>query len=387
MAEETVIDVQRHAGQEVPSAPIPAPKTGDTFEVVENVVKALPIPGTTVTTALNYGMSLWGRTAKIICSLPDDNKRNYFLKVLSLGDLGRTMLEGEFESLKAIHSVSPTFAPEPYAWGHYGKPEMETYFLLTEFRDIGEQPPDPIRFTARLAELHRNSVSPTGKFGFPITTCVATLPQVVEWEDSWAVLYRKQMQDLIRQDAEKNGYWPESKIVCDLITSIVIPRLLEPLQSEGRSIKPCLMVGDLWDENTATDMNTGEPFVFDAGSMYVSEPEEEWDARNLLYSLRYNLSPAIFIPGCNLRQVVFEDMTELCKKFCPKELHDAQKAHQEQISRTENNRENGAEEEEEEEEEEKNGEMRGYLSMSDDDRERLREDMPTAAVTAEPSQS
>lgn len=145
---------------------------------------------------------------------------------------------------------------------------METYFLLTEFRDIGEQPPDPIRFTARLAELHRNSVSPTGKFGFPITTCVATLPQVVEWEDSWAVLYRKQMQDLIRQDAEKNGYWPESKIVCDLITSIVIPRLLEPLQSEGRSIKPCLMVGDLWDENTATDMNTGEPFVFDAGSMY-----------------------------------------------------------------------------------------------------------------------
>ena len=76
------------------------------------------------------------------------------------------------------------------------------------------------------------------------------------------------MQDLIRQDLEKNGYWPEFKIVCDLITSIVIHRLLEPLQSESGSIKPCLMVGDLWDENTATDMSTGEPFVFDAGSMY-----------------------------------------------------------------------------------------------------------------------
>ena len=76
------------------------------------------------------------------------------------------------------------------------------------------------------------------------------------------------MQDLIRQDVEKNGYWPEFKIVCDLVVSIVIPRLLEPLQSDGRSIKPCLMVGDLWDENTATDMSTGEPFVFDAGSMY-----------------------------------------------------------------------------------------------------------------------
>ena len=76
------------------------------------------------------------------------------------------------------------------------------------------------------------------------------------------------MEDLIRQDVEKNGYWPAFEIVCDLTTSVVIPRLLEPLQSEGRSIKPCLMVGDLWDENTATDMNTGEPFVFDAGSMY-----------------------------------------------------------------------------------------------------------------------
>ena len=76
------------------------------------------------------------------------------------------------------------------------------------------------------------------------------------------------MEDLIRQDIEKNGLWPEFRIVCDLTTSIVIPRLLEPLQSEGGSIKPCLMVGDIWDENTATDMNTGELFVFDAGSMY-----------------------------------------------------------------------------------------------------------------------
>ena len=34
----------------------------------------------------------------------------------------------------------------------------------------------------------------------------------------------------------------------------------------------------------------------------VSEPKEEWDARNLLYSLRYDLAAAIIIPGCNLHQ-------------------------------------------------------------------------------------
>jgi hypothetical protein len=34
----------------------------------------------------------------------------------------------------------------------------------------------------------------------------------------------------------------------------------------------------------------------------VSEPEEEWDARNLLYSLRYDLATFIHYPGSNLRQ-------------------------------------------------------------------------------------
>jgi hypothetical protein len=31
--------------------------------------------------------------------------------------------------------------------------------------------------------------------------------------------------------------------------------------------------------------------------------EDEWDDRNLLYSLRYDLGTTILISGCNLRQV------------------------------------------------------------------------------------
>ena len=73
---------------------------------------------------------------------------------------------------------------------------------------------------------------------------------------------------MVKMDFEKNGYWPEFKILCDLILNRVIFRLLESLQSEGRSIKFCLIHGDLWDENTATDMSIGESFVFDSGSMY-----------------------------------------------------------------------------------------------------------------------
>lgn len=49
------------------------------------------------------------------------------------------MCEGEYESLKEMYQVSPTFVPRPYAWGRYREPQPEVYFLLAEFRDVGGQ--------------------------------------------------------------------------------------------------------------------------------------------------------------------------------------------------------------------------------------------------------
>ncbi|KAF2962994.1 hypothetical protein GQX73_g10578 [Xylaria multiplex] len=354
-----ILDVDRHGGKDAPTGPVPKPQLGSSFDLNQGVIDALPIPGTIVLSTHNYGRSLWGQTAKVVAELPGGNRENYFLKTITLGKTGRLMMEGEFESLKAIHGVSPGLVPLPYAWGRFSEdaPSREsTYFLLTQFREVGEQPPDPLKFTARLAEFHKKSRSPTGKFGFHITTCHAKLPQVTDcWEDSWETLYKKQLAHIIILDEEKNGEWPEFQKVCKLILDKVIPRLLGPLQSEGRTIEPCLVHGDLWDENTATDIDTGEPFIFDASSFYghneyemgnwraarhrlsdklyienykrhfpVSEPKEEWDDRNLLYSLRYDLGAAILIPGCDQRQVVKDNMTLLCKKFFPQELRAAQ---------------------------------------------------------------
>jgi protein-ribulosamine 3-kinase len=61
--------------------------------------------------------------------------------------------------------------------------------------------------------------------------------------------------------------WPEFDVVCKLTLEKVVPRLLLPLQSEGRTLKPCLIHGDCWDGNT-TDMKTGEAFVFDVCPFY-----------------------------------------------------------------------------------------------------------------------
>ena len=56
-----------------------------------------------------------------------------------MGSTGRHMCEGEFESLKAIHAVSPNFVPRPFGWGTFKAKYPLTYFLLTEFRNVGEQ--------------------------------------------------------------------------------------------------------------------------------------------------------------------------------------------------------------------------------------------------------
>ncbi|KAL9015314.1 MAG: hypothetical protein Q9173_000112 [Seirophora scorigena] len=292
------------------------------------------------------------------------------------------MSEGQFEADKAIHAVSNSFCPRPYAWGQYRVSEVPTYFLLAEFREIGQQPPDAIRFTSQLADFHKKSVSPTGKFGFHITTCHGKAAQLTDlWEDSWESLYRKQLGHTFEADKQKHPDWPEFEFRKKIVLDKCIPRLLGPLQSEGRNIKPCLVHGNIWDQNTATDMETGEPFVFDGSAFYAhneyelgnwrdprhrlgsktyirnykrsfpaSEPEDEWDSRNLLYSLRFNTCAATLIPGSNYREHVFEDVGELCSRICPDDLaafrSDAPQAG------SESDCVEGAMEEEEEEEEE-----------------------------------
>ncbi|PGH00306.1 hypothetical protein AJ79_08237 [Helicocarpus griseus UAMH5409] len=331
-----------------PEEDIEPPRVYGKFPLNEAVAAKLPVRGTKVLSSLSYGKSSWNKCAEITTELPDGTIEKYFLKVVK-DPTGPIMCKGEFESLKALNDVLPTIAVKPWATGNYTTDEGECHFILTDFRKICDQPPDPAKFTARLAELHKKSVSPTSKFGFHTTTCHGTITQVTDlWEGSWAVLYRKQLAHMFAIDLKKNGRWPEFEQLCDLTLNKVIPRLLEPLQSDGRTIKPCLLHGDCWDENTATDEKTKEPFVFDAGSFYghneydvgnwraprhrlsgkeyvesyltnfePSEPKNDWDGRNLLYSLRFNIGTAILVPECHQREVVFEDMKELCRRYCP----------------------------------------------------------------------
>ncbi|KAL2131705.1 hypothetical protein VTI74DRAFT_4724 [Chaetomium olivicolor] len=167
-----------------------------------------------------------------------------------------------------VHAESPEFVPKPLAWGKYET--SSTYFILTQFRDVGQQPPEPIKFAERLAELHKNSVSPTGKFGFHTTTYHAKLPQVTDWTASWTELFRKQISHMIKLDEAKHGSFyahNEYKVGNWRAIRHRLSRK-EYVESYKKAFPP-------------------------------SEPQEEWDDRNLLYSLRFDLTCAILIPGPN----------------------------------------------------------------------------------------
>lgn len=214
-----------------------------------------------------HGTSFWSSTGRIDVELADGTLRSFFIKVISK-ERGKNMMHGEFESMKAIHTLLPDFAPKPFAWGTY-EILPDTHFFLCQFREMTDEMSDPHKFAARLAALHQNSKSPNGKFGFHVTTYSGNLPQMNEWEESWEAYFTKSMRWAFQLELEAKGPNPEFDMLVPIIFHKVIPRLLRPLESDGRSVKPSLVHGDLWYANSGIDVDTGEPLVFDACCFYA----------------------------------------------------------------------------------------------------------------------
>ncbi len=214
-----------------------------------------------------HGVSFWANTGQIDVKLANGTLQSFFIKVISK-ELGKNMVHGEFESMKAIYTLLPEFAPKPIAWGTY-KTVPDTHFFLCEYREMIDEMPDPHKFTAHLAALHQNSKSPNDKFGFHITTYSGNLPQMNEWEESWETYFTKSMRSALKLEIEAKGPDSELDVLVPVLFDKVIPRLLRPLESEGRSVKPSLVHGDLWYANSGIDVNTDESLIFDACCFYA----------------------------------------------------------------------------------------------------------------------
>ena len=178
------------------------------------------------------------------------------------------MVHSEFECTKAIYALLPYFTPEPIAWGSYEN-VSDTHFYLCDFREMIEDMPDDHKFTASLATLHQNSKSPENKFGFHMTTYNGNLLQLGGWESSWETYFTKSLRLALDLELEAKGADPEFEVLVPVIFKKVIPRLLRPLETEGRSVKPSLVHEDLWYANAGIDLGTNESIVFDACSFYA----------------------------------------------------------------------------------------------------------------------
>lgn len=288
------------------------------FSLDDNVQASFP-KGTKVFSCDRFGTSDWTATARLHIELPDGSQTQLFLKCV-IGDSGRLMMEGEFNAMSELYKTMPSFVPKPHSWGKYRAENPETYFFLSQFIDMSHQVPDATQLCSKLAQLHRTSVSPTGQFGFHVTTCQGRVPQAVAWESSWTIFFTKLLEHVINLDFETNGSWEELDRLEKRIISHVIPRLIGNLERDGRAVKPSLIHADLWEGNIGTSYETGEIYIFDAAAFYAhnemeigdwrcdynkihtevykrtylqhfepSEPCQEWDDRNRMYCIYYNI--------------------------------------------------------------------------------------------------
>jgi protein-ribulosamine 3-kinase len=178
------------------------------------------------------------------------------------------MALGEYESQKALAQHLPDNSVVPIAFGTFDLAPNKSFFLTT-YRDLKEKTPDPTQLVEVLAKLHSSSSSPTGKFGFHVTTFNGHVPLRNDWCESWEEWYSRQFQSDIQWEQSVRGPDTDFDRVAEDFFKKVIPRLLRPLQSGGRSIKPTLVHGDIWHGNAQIDMDTNQVILFDSCCCYA----------------------------------------------------------------------------------------------------------------------
>ena len=240
--------------------------------------------------------------------------------------MGRAMMAGEHRSMTEIYSYMPDFVPKPITWGKFKRAPHDTFFYLMEFLDLGPELVEPPEFCRLVAQLHEMSISPTGKFGFYETTFQGPNPQNNTWESNWCAFFTRLLTQFFDREIAQNGPQPDYEAAYKIFAQEVVPQILEPLQSDGRVLKPSLIHGDLWEENTGLNLETGLPVCFDASVMYAhnemelgmwrsdryrfgkpyfrhylshmppSEPVEQFDDRNRLYGIKFTVAHCLGWP-------------------------------------------------------------------------------------------
>ena len=162
----------------------------------------------------------------------------------TIGDQGKSIIKEELASMTAIYNLSIDFYPVPITCGTY-KSNPSTHFFLSLFQNFTGELPDIPLFYKKVTQICLKSVSPTGKFSFPVTTHHGNFPRYNVWNTSWEDFFAQSLDRILKLEIDTQGPNKDIKELRNPLFKKVIPRLLRPLKTEGRSIKPSLIYGDL----------------------------------------------------------------------------------------------------------------------------------------------
>lgn len=156
------------------------------------------------------------------------------------------MMFGIFELEKMMHTYVPDNVPESIAWGTYMS-NPDTYFYMCVFRDMVDDLLSVSKLGALVLKIHLDSMGrfPNGKFGFYVTTHLANVLNDNTWCESWEEWFTNAMKRMIQAEENSHGHDEKLKELTHALLTKVIPRLLRPLETGGREIRPCLIHSDL----------------------------------------------------------------------------------------------------------------------------------------------
>ena len=223
-------------------------------------------------------------------------------------------MEGTFESEKIFHHYIPEHVPKPHVWGEYNS-EPDKWFYLCDFHQMVDEMPVADRFVSMITKVHRTSMGEEDRYGFHVPTYLANIPNENSWQSSWETFFTQLMIRTFEIEEEAHDRDEKFEELKEGMLGKVIPRLLRPLETGGRSIRPCLVHSDLRPGNCMPDADNDEIILFnscaywghnesDLGSwrtpryrmgkpylreyqrvMDISEPRRDWDDRNALYAV------------------------------------------------------------------------------------------------------
>ncbi|KAH6632538.1 Fructosamine kinase-domain-containing protein [Chaetomium tenue] len=243
---------------------IPDTEKYEGTEADANVLQALP-NGVTIKWSSTCGASSWAISSKLDTISADGQEKSYFLKVYTASgalDIAR----GEFEGIRKLAAAIPDNVPTPVAYGLCANDPSRAFFLA-QFSAMTDELPGIMDLISVVLKIHQEP-SPSGKFGFDVTTFSGKHGSDNTWCDTWEEFFTRAMRGTMNGELAIHGPDEELQRLSEDILTKVIPRLIRPMETEGRRIEPVLVHGDLWHGNVSIHNDTKAPILYDPCCFY-----------------------------------------------------------------------------------------------------------------------